>query len=280
MTFPDLPEGKTHYENDGCGEPAHNSAPPRDALYVDSRTPEERTAQVEIQRNVVTTTTAVCTCTSDTLHDPDCGAYANIDPRDHTVQTHGMVAPTGEWEDGLMFEVMEDYLMCAEMRHHAKDQVAHMEEMRGHWEKLKSFITRLLLSQKEQHSGPNPSECKKCRSEMVTDPVLQSKDERRNDRPLAPTSQKEQHEKQLQAVREETAEIGCVIANEVKQGYFTAAIEIERNRILAALPEAVPDKGCANIGVSEWDSTSNIERVHVESFNRAIGVVRAIIDEN
>lgn len=25
--FEDLPEGKTHYENDGCGEPAHNPLP-------------------------------------------------------------------------------------------------------------------------------------------------------------------------------------------------------------------------------------------------------------
>lgn len=24
MPFQDTPEGQTHYENDGCGEPAHN----------------------------------------------------------------------------------------------------------------------------------------------------------------------------------------------------------------------------------------------------------------
>lgn len=29
----DTPEGQTHYQNDGCGEPAHNSPPPKDNDY-------------------------------------------------------------------------------------------------------------------------------------------------------------------------------------------------------------------------------------------------------
>ena len=30
--FKDLPEGQTHYENDNCGEPAHNRAMPKDFI--------------------------------------------------------------------------------------------------------------------------------------------------------------------------------------------------------------------------------------------------------
>ena len=54
-----------------------------------------------------------------------------------------------DWEAALPFEVMEDYLRCAELKHLAKDPVAHMEEMRAHWEKLKQFITSLLKERDE-----------------------------------------------------------------------------------------------------------------------------------
>ena len=35
MPFKDTKEGQTHYQNDGCGEPAHNN-------FIDSRTEKER----------------------------------------------------------------------------------------------------------------------------------------------------------------------------------------------------------------------------------------------
>lgn len=34
MSFKDLPEGQTHYENDGCGEPEHNAVKPIDGTEV------------------------------------------------------------------------------------------------------------------------------------------------------------------------------------------------------------------------------------------------------
>jgi hypothetical protein len=59
-----------------------------------------------------------------------------------------------EWEDALYFEVMEEYLMTAELGHLAKDQVAHKEEMRRLFKKLVTFIsqthTDLLTELKER----------------------------------------------------------------------------------------------------------------------------------
>ena len=40
--------------------------------------------------------------------------------------------------------IMEDYLMLAEMKSFAKDPVKHMEEMRKHWNILKDFIEQTL----------------------------------------------------------------------------------------------------------------------------------------
>ena len=42
----------------------------------------------------------------------------------------------------LQHEIMEDYIRCAEHRYQAKDPVAHMEEMRRHFDRLLDFITQ------------------------------------------------------------------------------------------------------------------------------------------
>jgi len=56
--------------------------------------------------------------------------------------------PNGEgWETRLQFEVLEDYLMCAEMTQFAKNKPEHYAEMRGHFEKLKDFIRSELSHQ-------------------------------------------------------------------------------------------------------------------------------------
>ena len=60
-----------------------------------------------------------------------------------------MYNSANEWREALQAEVMDDYLHLAEMRHFAKDPVAHMEEMREHWHKLQDFIQNLL----DQHSA-------------------------------------------------------------------------------------------------------------------------------
>ena len=53
------------------------------------------------------------------------------------------------WREELQYEVMEDYLRCVEMdaKFTSRDPKAHMEEMRHHWEKLTSFIEKLLAAQ-------------------------------------------------------------------------------------------------------------------------------------
>lgn len=56
------------------------------------------------------------------------------------------LTPGTEWTEALQVEVMDGYLHLAEMRHFAKDPVAHMEEMREHWQKLQDFISTLLSS--------------------------------------------------------------------------------------------------------------------------------------
>lgn len=37
MPFKDLPEGQTHYYNDGCGEPAHNDTPKQWEIEFDEK---------------------------------------------------------------------------------------------------------------------------------------------------------------------------------------------------------------------------------------------------
>ena len=56
----------------------------------------------------------------------------NLDFTPHT--------PSSDWEESLYIEVMEDYVVTAELGHLAKDQKKHKEEMRAHFANLKSFI--------------------------------------------------------------------------------------------------------------------------------------------
>jgi len=48
--------------------------------------------------------------------------------------------PEKGWREELHFSVMEDYIVTAELGHLAKDEAKHKEEMRYHYEKLKTFI--------------------------------------------------------------------------------------------------------------------------------------------
>jgi hypothetical protein len=45
-----------------------------------------------------------------------------------------------DWREELMFGIMEDYIMTAELGHLAKDPKKHKEELRSHYKKLESFI--------------------------------------------------------------------------------------------------------------------------------------------
>lgn len=47
---------------------------------------------------------------------------------------------SSDWEESLYIEVMEDYVITAELGHLAKDQKKHKEKMRAHFANLKSFI--------------------------------------------------------------------------------------------------------------------------------------------
>ena len=58
---------------------------------------------------------------------------------------------TDEWEESLWVEVMEDYVITAELGHIAKDQKKHKEEMRAHFANLKSFIhTEIANARREE----------------------------------------------------------------------------------------------------------------------------------
>ena len=54
------------------------------------------------------------------------------------------------WEQELKVEVMENYIITAELGHLAKDQAKHKEEMRFHYENLKSFIRQKLTLVREE----------------------------------------------------------------------------------------------------------------------------------
>lgn len=57
---------------------------------------------------------------------------------------------SSDWEEGLWAEVMEDYVMTAELGHLARDEAKHKEEMRGHWERLKSYVRNLIQKEKDE----------------------------------------------------------------------------------------------------------------------------------
>ena len=62
---------------------------------------------------------------------------------------HKKAENKADWEAILHFEIMEDYIITAELGHLAKDQLLHKQEMRGHYEKLKSFVTQTILSERK-----------------------------------------------------------------------------------------------------------------------------------
>lgn len=60
-------------------------------------------------------------------------------------------------KEELWAEVMEDYVITAELGHLAKDQTKHKEEMRGHFKKLQNWhtssissIIKLLIQEEEK----------------------------------------------------------------------------------------------------------------------------------
>ena len=75
-----------------------------------------------------------------------CGRKSEIVDMENCPFCEKKPTPDTEWSEALQVEVIEDYIHLAEMRHFAKDPVAHMEEMREHWQKLQDFITQLLTS--------------------------------------------------------------------------------------------------------------------------------------
>ncbi len=71
----------------------------------------------------------------------DRGAYPECTCTCHT---------TNNWRDALQFEVMEDYLIEAELTQFARDPVEHKERMRAHWDKLVAFVAKSREEAKEE----------------------------------------------------------------------------------------------------------------------------------
>lgn len=55
-----------------------------------------------------------------------------------------------EWEEELWIEVMEDYVITAELGHLAKDQKKHKDEMRENFARLIKFFSKVVSSEKEK----------------------------------------------------------------------------------------------------------------------------------
>ncbi len=104
--------------------------------YCDSMTPEEREAQSKIK----------VTYTTSNTPDTEVEIEQNAETGEVITANGVRLTPGTEWTEALQVEVMDGYLHLAEMRHFAKDPVAHMEEMREHWQKLQDFISTLLSS--------------------------------------------------------------------------------------------------------------------------------------
>lgn len=57
-----------------------------------------------------------------------------------------------ELKQNLWIDVMEDYIITAELGHLAKDEKAHKEEMRGHLQNLAEYISTLIEQTKKEMS--------------------------------------------------------------------------------------------------------------------------------
>lgn len=71
------------------------------------------------------------------------------------------------WEWPLWVEVMEDYVITAELGHVAKDEKQHKDEMRQHFDKLKSFIRSLLASERQKAKEEAEFDLQKLAEETV-----------------------------------------------------------------------------------------------------------------
>ena len=72
MPFKETKDGSTHYQNDGCGEPAHN--------FLDSRTPKERKEDANITFETTVSKKQIFKC-------PKCGS------KNFVVSIFGQICP-------------------------------------------------------------------------------------------------------------------------------------------------------------------------------------------
>lgn len=86
----------------------------------------------------------------------DVAKAANEDQRKILTQKEWLAQPTSDWEEAIIVEVLEDYLYEAAMKG-AGDESLHLERMRGHFEKLKTFI-RQIEAQAEERGRREASE--------------------------------------------------------------------------------------------------------------------------
>ena len=81
------------------------------------------------------------------------GKEIDLKHRDSILDERGTLTIDKGWEDlkeRLWCEVMEDYLVTAELGHLAKDEKRHKQEMRDLLDKLVSTVQNLLAEQKAE----------------------------------------------------------------------------------------------------------------------------------
>lgn len=72
---------------------------------------------------------------------PECNSkVVNVSISKELPKERHLPTTSSDWEESLYIEVMEDYVITAELGHLAKDQKKHKEKMRAHFANLKSFI--------------------------------------------------------------------------------------------------------------------------------------------